>query len=87
MNNKIKVKIISIEGVCHNNFKIGDEVIIDEKGIHGKICIHALYSLLPKAFAMLYEATFPWLKDKNVATHPCPDYKNPVLYELKIIKK
>ena len=87
MNNKIKVKIISIDGVCHNNFKIGDKVIIDEKGVHGEICIHALYSLLPKAFAMLYGVIFPWLKDKNVATHPCPDYKNPVLYELKRIKK
>jgi uncharacterized repeat protein (TIGR04076 family) len=85
MNNKIKVKIISIFGECPNNFKIGDEVVIDEKGVLGDICIHALYSLLPKAFAMLYGATFPWLEDKNVATHPCPDYKNPVLFELKRI--
>ncbi len=64
MNNKIKVKIISIDGECPNNFKIGDKVIIDEKGVHGEICIHTLYSLLPKAFAMLYGATFPWLKVK-----------------------
>ena len=85
MNNKIKAKIISIDGKCPNNFKIGDEVIIDDKGVHGEICIHALYSLLPKAFAMLYGATFPWLNDKNIATHPCPDYKNTVLFELKRI--
>ena len=86
MNNKVKVKIISIGGKCPNNFKIGDEVIIDDKGVHGDICIHALYSLLPKAFAMLYGAEFPWLEDKNVATHPCPDFKIPVIYELRRIE-
>ena len=87
MNNEIRVKIISIEGECPNNFKVGDEVMIDDKGVHGDICIHALYSLLPKAFAMLYGTNFPWLEDKNVATHPCPDVKIPVIFELKRVEK
>ena len=83
MNNQIRVKIISIKRKCPNNFEVGDETIIDENGVHGDICIHALYSLLPKAFAMLYRADFHWLEDKNVATHACPDANNPVVFELK----
>jgi uncharacterized repeat protein (TIGR04076 family) len=86
MDYKIKVKIISIDGECPNNFKIGGEIIIDDKGVHGDICIHALYSLLPKAFAMLYGAKFPWLEDQNVSTHQCPDYKNPVVFELRRVE-
>ena len=87
MDNQIRVKIISIKGECPNNFKVGDEVLIDDKGVHGDICIHALYSLLPKTFAMLYGSNFSWLKDKNVATHPCPDVKIPVIFELKRVEK
>jgi uncharacterized repeat protein (TIGR04076 family) len=35
---------------------------------------------------MLYGAKFPWLEDKNVSTHQCPDYKNPVVFELRRIE-
>ena len=86
MDYKIKVKIISIDGECSNNFKIGDEVIIEEKGVHGDICIHALYSLLPKAFAMLYGARFPWLKEGDKPRHACPDGANPVIFEMERIE-
>jgi len=68
------------------NHKTGDEIIIDENGVHGKICIHALYSLLPKAFSMLYDANFPWLKEGENPKHACPDGKNPVIFELERIK-
>jgi uncharacterized repeat protein (TIGR04076 family) len=87
MDYQIIVKIVSIGGNCPKNFKIGDEVMIDDKGVHGDICIHALYSLLPKAFAMLYGVNFPWLEKKDVATHPCPDFGIPVLFELRRIEK
>ena len=80
---KIFAKIISVKGICHYGYKEGDEVVIDEHGVHGNICIHALYSLLPKAFAMMYGADFPWLEDKDVSTHACPDAENPVVFELR----
>ena len=82
---KVKVKVVSQKGICHLNHKIGDEIIISEEGIEGKICIHALYSLLPKAFAIMYGAKFPWLKDGENAKHACPDGKNPVIFELQKI--
>ena len=87
MDNQIRVKIISIKGECPNNFKVGDEVLIDDKGVHGDICIHALYSLLPKAFAMLYGVEFPWSENKDVIRNACPDADNPVVFEIKRLRK
>ena len=80
---EIQVKVISQKGQCALGHKIGDAVIINEEGIQGKICIHALYSMLPAAFAMLFDAKFPWLSDPDKKTHACPDAANPVVFELK----
>jgi uncharacterized repeat protein (TIGR04076 family) len=38
--------------------------------------------MLPKVFAMMFDARFPWAKDPDVLTHPCPDAANPVVFEL-----
>jgi uncharacterized repeat protein (TIGR04076 family) len=38
--------------------------------------------MLPKIYAMMYNAYLPWLEDQCIATHACPDYKNPVVFEL-----
>jgi uncharacterized repeat protein (TIGR04076 family) len=38
--------------------------------------------MLPKVFAMIYGAKFPWLQDQDVATHACPDAANPVAFEI-----
>jgi len=84
----IEVKVASVEGICGLGHKPGDIVKITEQGIEGKICIHALYSLLPAAFAMLYEARFPWLTDNpDKKTHACPDAANPVLFEISRIRE
>jgi uncharacterized repeat protein (TIGR04076 family) len=80
----IKVTVVSIKGTCIFNHQIGDTVTIDERGVHGDICIHALYSMLPKAFAMLYGAEFPWLKQGELPTHACPDGYNPVIWKLEV---
>jgi len=62
--------------------KIGDEILITENEVQGKICISALYSMLPKVYAMMYNGRFSWLKNQCVATHACPDGYNPVMFEL-----
>ena len=52
-------------------------------GVDGHVCIHALYSMLPKVFAMMYNAEFPWAKNNpDTLTHPCPDAAYPVVFEL-----
>jgi uncharacterized repeat protein (TIGR04076 family) len=58
-----------------------------ESGVEGKLCIHALYSMMPGVFAMMYDAQFPWLKDPEKKTHACPDAYNPVVFEIKKIRE
>jgi len=78
----IEVKVASIRGTCGAGYKIGDIARVTEQGVEGKICIHALYSMLPAVFAMMYGARFPWLSDPDKKTHACPDAANPVVFEI-----
>jgi len=83
----IVVTVISQQGHCSFGHQVGDRIVFDGRTVRGEICLHALYSFLPKVFAMRYGATFPWLKDKDVATHACPDAYNPVVFEIRRIKE
>jgi len=79
---KIIARVKSVKGECSFH-KPGDEIVFDGETIKGRICLHALYSFLPKAFALRFGAEFPWLEDKNVSTHACPDAQNPVVFEIR----
>ena len=83
----IVARVISQKGHCPLGHKVGDEVFFDGQSVQGKICIHALYSFISKVFAMRYGANFPWLENPEVATHPCPDAKNPVVFEIRRLRK
>lgn len=84
----VVAKVISQQGACDFGHKVGDEVTFDGERIRGRICLHALYSFLPKVFAMRYGADFPWLKEnKDVSTHACPDAYNPVVFEIRRIRE
>ena len=83
----VVVRVISQQETCAFGHTVGDEVIFDGETIQGRICLHSLYSFLPKVFAMRYGADFPWLKEnKDVSTHACPDAYNPVVFEIRRIK-
>jgi uncharacterized repeat protein (TIGR04076 family) len=84
---RIEAKVISQKGTCDLGHKVGDVVKFTETGVEGKICIHALYSMLPAVFAMLHEAHFPWLEDPDVKTHACPDAHNPLVFEIRRIRE
>jgi uncharacterized repeat protein (TIGR04076 family) len=79
----IVVSVIQQEGYCAAGHQVGDRVAFDGQTVEGKVCIHALYSFLPKVFAMRYGAEFPWLEEQGVATHACPDAWNPVVFEIR----
>lgn len=81
------VTVISQQGHCAFGHQVGDRVVLDGRRVQGEICLHALYSFLPKVFAMRYGARFPWLKDPDVATHACPDAYNPVVFEIRRMKE
>ncbi len=90
MEKKIKAvqaKVISVKGECGAGHKVGDVVTFTERGVDGNICIHALYSMLPAVFAMMFEARFPWLADPDKKTHPCTDAANPVVFEITRIRE
>ena len=83
---KIIARVIQQEGHCAAGHRVGDEVIFDGQTVEGKVCIHALYSFLPKVFAMRYGAEFPWLDDPDAAPHACPDARNPVVFEIRRLR-
>jgi len=83
----VQVKVKSQKGSCAIGHKVGDIASVTESGIDGKICLHALYSMLPAAFAMMFEAQFPWLTDPDTKTHACPDAANPVVFEITRIRE
>jgi uncharacterized repeat protein (TIGR04076 family) len=81
----IRCTVLSQEGECAAGHEVGDEVIFTGEEVKGKICISALYSMMPKVYAMMYNARFPWLEDQCSATHACPDGFNPVIFKLERI--
>ena len=83
---KIVARVIRQEGHCVAGHQVGDEVVFDGRTVEGKVCISALYSFLPKVFAMRYGAEFPWLDDPDVSTHACPDAVNPVVFEIRRVR-
>ena len=83
---RVEVRVIEQHGTCDFGHRVGDLSTFDGNGVEGKICWHSLCSMIYKIHGLLYGADYPWLKDKNVALHPCPDYKNPVVYELRWVK-
>jgi len=78
---EVQAKVISVKGTCGLH-KVGDAAKFVQTGVEGKVCIHAMYSMLPKAFAMMFNAEFPWAQNHDVLTHACPDAANPVVFEL-----
>ena len=83
----VQAKVISIKGTCGLGHKVGDVTEFTKTGVDGKICIHALYSMMPAVFAMMFEARFPWLEDPDTKTHACPDAANPVVFEITRIRE
>jgi uncharacterized repeat protein (TIGR04076 family) len=83
---RVELRVIEQRGTCGFGHQVGDVIAFTERGIDGEICLSALYSVLPKVVAMRYGAQFPWLEDKDVATHACPDAYNPVVFEVRRIR-
>ena len=87
---RIKATVISQEGHCSARHKVGDQIIFDwdTHEIEGRLCLHALYSALPKIYAMAMGGNVAFAKAEDssfVARHACPDGYNPVILELRVI--
>ena len=56
---KVEVAVVSQKGKCALGHKVDDKNVFDGRSMKGDICYSALTALLPKAFAMRYDASFP----------------------------
>jgi len=83
----IEVMVKSQKGKCAFGHKVGDKIFFNGRSIKGEICYSALMVLLPKLFAMRYGVEFPWSENKNIIRNACPDAENPVVFEIRRIRK
>jgi uncharacterized repeat protein (TIGR04076 family) len=75
----------SVEGACAPGHSVGDKVVFGGETVQGRVCLHALYRVPSKVFAMRYGAGLPWLdsKHQDVGTQACPDPQNPVVFKVR----
>ena len=83
---EIKCRVISQKGTCDFHHHKGQEFEI-KNGIPVGMCPDALNSIFPYLHGLTYGASYPWEKDKNVACTACPDWENPVVFEMRRIPK
>lgn len=83
---QVIARVISQKGHCSAGHKVGDEFLIGDVVPNG-MCSWAFYSLFPFVSALKSGGIFPWEKDADKTTVACPDAENPVVFELRRIKK
>jgi len=82
----VVVKVISQKGTCALEHKVGDEWVIGHKTPEG-ICGAAFNALYPAAWVLMFGGAFPWETDPDACTVACPDAQNPVVFELRRLRK
>jgi len=83
----IEVIVKSQKGKCAFGHRVGDRIDFDGRTVKGDICYSALMVLLPKVYAMRYSAVFPWAENLDVICNACPDADNPVVFEIRRVRK
>jgi len=83
---EVVAKVISQKGTCSAGHKVGDEFIIGEVTPDG-MCGWAYCALYPFSSVLRFGGCFPWESDPDTSIVACPDGGNPVLFELRRIRK
>ena len=83
----VEVIVKSQKGKCAFGHKVGDKIVFDGRSVGGDICYSALMVLLPKVYAMRYGAEFPWSEHRDTIFNACPDPENPVVFEIRRVRK
>jgi uncharacterized repeat protein (TIGR04076 family) len=83
----VEVTVKSQRGKCVFGHKAGDKIVFDGRSVKGDVCYSALMVLLPKVYAMRYNASFPWARDKDAICNTCPDGENPVVFEIRRVRE
>lgn len=82
----VAVKVVSQKGTCAHEHKVGDEWVITGKTPEG-ICLSAFHTLFPNIRTLMFGGLFPWSTDPDEATAACPDAANPVVFEIRRLRK
>ena len=82
----VLVRVVSQKGTCGNEHKVGDEWVISGKTPEG-ICLSAFNVILPNVRVLRFGGSYPWDTDPDVTTMACPDAKNPVVFEVRRLRK
>lgn len=83
---EVAVRVLSQKGTCGAGHKVGDEWVISGHTPEG-ICLSAFNALLPAARVLMFGGAFPWSSDPDVATAACPDAANPVVFEIRRVRR
>ena len=83
---EIAIKVVSQQGSCGHQHKVGDKWVMGSKTPEG-ICLSAFNALLPSARVLMFGGSFPWGTDPDVTTVACPDAENPVAFELRRLRQ
>lgn len=82
----VEVSVISQKGNCGTGHKVGDKWLVRHTTPDG-ICLSAYPIMHSNIEVLKYGGTFPWSKDPDVIQAVCPDPENPVIFQLKRIRK
>ncbi|UCG55311.1 MAG: TIGR04076 family protein [Dehalococcoidia bacterium] len=85
----VAIKVISQKGTCYAGHQVGDEWVIRSKNHKTPrgVCLFAFSSLYPLAKVLMYGGSFPWSTDPDITTVACVDAENPVVFELRRLRK
>jgi uncharacterized repeat protein (TIGR04076 family) len=82
----VEISVVSQKGVCGAGHKVGDKWLIKDTTPAG-ICIAAYYPMYPGICVLKYGGSLPWSENPEMDRFICPDPANPVVFELKRIRK
>ena len=82
----VAIKVISQKGTCWAGHKVDDEWIVRGKSPEG-MCLSAFNALYPSLRVLMFDGSFPWQTDPDVTTVACTDAANPVVFELRRLRK
>ena len=82
----VVAKVISQQGTCVMGHKVGDKWVFSKTSPEG-LCLGALHTLFPSLRVLMFGGSLPWSDDSDTCTVACPDAKNPLVLELRRLRK
>ena len=82
----VVARVICQTGNCEAGHRVDDEFIIGQTTPAG-MCSWAFCTLYPFSQVLQFGGSFPWEPDGDAARVACPDPDNPVVFELRVVRR